>query len=37
MASLQSFKDQDILQFAAIAILAGLFWLQAGQDQTTIG
>jgi hypothetical protein len=30
-------KGQDVMQFSAIALLAGLFWLQAGQDNTVLG
>ena len=34
---LQSMKTQDIYQFAAISLLAGLFLLQAGKDDTVLG
>ncbi len=30
-------STQDIVQFLVIAILAGLFWLQAGQDYSLVG
>lgn len=33
----ESMKTQDIYQFAAISLLAGLFWLQAGKDDTVLG
>lgn len=37
LAPPQTMKGQDIAQFLAIAVLAGLFWLQAGQDDTVLG
>ncbi|KAI3436788.1 hypothetical protein D9Q98_006199 [Chlorella vulgaris] len=33
----ETMKGQDVMQFSAIALLAGLFWLQAGQDNTVLG
>ncbi|KAL4457859.1 hypothetical protein ABPG75_012724 [Micractinium tetrahymenae] len=33
----ESMSSQDIVQFVVIAILAGLFWLQAGQDYSLVG
>ncbi|KAL4424963.1 hypothetical protein ABPG77_002848 [Micractinium sp. CCAP 211/92] len=33
----ESMSTQDIVQFLVIAILAGLFWLQAGQDYSLVG
>lgn len=36
-AYLQSFSTTDILQTLAIAVLAGLFWLGTGWDDTLLG
>jgi hypothetical protein len=36
-ALLQTLSNQDIFQFLIISVLAGLFWLQTGQDDTVLG
>jgi ABC-type multidrug transport system ATPase subunit len=33
----ETLSTQDLFQFIVIAVLAGLFWLQKGQDNTVVG
>lgn len=34
---MQTMSWQDIFQTLTISVLAGLFWLQSGQDNTLVG